>query len=206
MLYVGAGFDSKEASAVKFVRITGANQVFAFIGFASFPRENMGFTTEEAAAGPNRPGVNADEGATVAAIRATAAVGDVVIVLTHGGHEYVDEPPSNVKERYRRFVDAGATLVVGSHPHVLQGVEARGSSLIIYSLGNFVFTGEAEPPAGQRGALVSILMYRGIARGLRLYPIRITYTGSYLVDDQGAADIRFSSLCAELAKSASQSH
>ena len=135
--YVGAGLDAAGARAVRRIRIPGSERRFAFVGFASFPKENMGFSTEEAAAGSNRPGVNADEEETVAAIRAAAAEGDAVIVLSHGGREYVDAPPDEVRERYRRFADAGAVLVIGSHPHVLQGFEARGSSFIAYSLGQF---------------------------------------------------------------------
>lgn len=200
MPYVGAGLDAARAAAVKRLRIAGSDRLFAFIGFAAFPAEAMGFTTEEAAAEANRPGVNADEAATIEAIRSAAAAGDTVVVLSHGGREYVDAPPRDVEERYRRFVDAGAALVVGSHPHVLQGVEARGSSLIAYSLGNFVFTGEAEPPPGQKGALVAFLMYRGVARGLRLYPLRVGYQGSSLYDDHGDAEARFAGLCAELAR------
>ena len=202
MPYVGAGLDADRAVAIKRLRIAGAVRDFAFIGFAAFPKEAMGFTTEEAAAGPNRPGVNADEAATMTAIGSAAATGDTVVVLSHGGREYLDAPPQDVEERYRRFVDAGAALVVGSHPHVLQGVEARGRSLIAYSLGNFVFTGEAEPPPGQKGALVAFLMYRGVARGLRLYPLRIGFQGSTLYDDHGDAEARFAGLCAELARAA----
>jgi poly-gamma-glutamate synthesis protein (capsule biosynthesis protein) len=203
--YVGAGLDAAAAASPKVVRIAGSNRGFAFLGFAAFPKENMGFSTEEAAAAKDRPGVNADEAGTVAAIRSAAAAGEVVVVLCHGGREYLDDPPEDVKERYRRFVDAGAALVIGSHPHVLQGVEARGSSLIAYSLGNFLFTGEREPPAGQRGALVSILMYRGIARGLRLYPLSVTYEGSYLNGDAAAAEGRFARLCAALSAAPQES-
>jgi poly-gamma-glutamate synthesis protein (capsule biosynthesis protein) len=62
-----------------------------------------------------------------------------VVVLAHWGEEY--DTTVNEKERAlaRRFVDAGARIVVGSHPHVLQEKEQYEHAWIYYSLGNFVF-------------------------------------------------------------------
>ena len=73
---------------------------------------------------------------------------DAVIVLPHWGIEYSQTPESSQKDFARKYIDAGAIAVVGSHPHVLQSWEKYISkdgreSLIIYSLGNFV--------AGQSG-------------------------------------------------------
>jgi poly-gamma-glutamate synthesis protein (capsule biosynthesis protein) len=158
----------------------------------------LGFTTEEAAAGVERPGINADEEATVAAISAAASAGETVVALAHGGAEYVAAPPPYLRERYRRFARAGAALVLGSHPHVLQGVEAEGSSLIAYSLGNFLFTGLEEPPQSVRSAALDFLVYAGRARGLRLVPVLVSPSGTALDPDRAAAERRFASLCAAL--------
>jgi poly-gamma-glutamate synthesis protein (capsule biosynthesis protein) len=46
----------------------------------------------------------------------------------------------------RALVDAGADLVIGHHPHVLQGIEAHGRGVIAYSLGNFLFENTNDPP------------------------------------------------------------
>lgn len=64
---------------------------------------------------------------------------DFVITTIHWGNEYVDSPTSAQKEMGRAMVQAGAHLVVGHHPHWVQAVEWVDSSLIVYSLGNFVF-------------------------------------------------------------------
>lgn len=64
---------------------------------------------------------------------------DAVIVMAHWGEEYLPEPPERVRELGRRFVDAGADLVVGTHPHVVQPHEDYHGGRIYYSLGNFVF-------------------------------------------------------------------
>jgi poly-gamma-glutamate capsule biosynthesis protein CapA/YwtB (metallophosphatase superfamily) len=60
-------------------------------------------------------------------------------VSLHWGTEYSDYPEVYQKETAHRLVDAGAKLVIGHHPHCLQGVEMYNGSFIAYSLGNFVF-------------------------------------------------------------------
>ncbi|MBZ0233354.1 MAG: CapA family protein [Deltaproteobacteria bacterium] len=64
---------------------------------------------------------------------------DLVIVAMHWGVEYADQPSRWQVDAARGFVDAGADLVIGSHPHVLQGIERYKGAIIAYSLGNFLF-------------------------------------------------------------------
>jgi poly-gamma-glutamate synthesis protein (capsule biosynthesis protein) len=64
---------------------------------------------------------------------------DVLVVSVHADLEFLETPSVPRREAFRRFARAGATLVLGHHPHVPQGVELVGRSLIAYSLGNFVF-------------------------------------------------------------------
>jgi poly-gamma-glutamate synthesis protein (capsule biosynthesis protein) len=64
---------------------------------------------------------------------------DVVVVMLHYGREYRPSPVKSQRRLARAAIDAGAALVIGHHPHVLQGYEPRSSTLIAYSLGNFVF-------------------------------------------------------------------
>ncbi|MBI5456869.1 CapA family protein [Candidatus Kaiserbacteria bacterium] len=71
-------------------------------------------------------------------IRAEAAQGQIVVVYTHWGEEYV-EPPASVRELAHAFVEAGAEIIIGSHPHVIQESELYNGKQIYYSLGNFVF-------------------------------------------------------------------
>lgn len=76
---------------------------------------------------------------TLKAIAIAKEASDVVVVLAHWGEEYLPEPPERVRELGRSFVDAGASLVIGSHPHVVQPHEDYRGARIYYSLGNFVF-------------------------------------------------------------------
>jgi poly-gamma-glutamate capsule biosynthesis protein CapA/YwtB (metallophosphatase superfamily) len=197
MPMVGAGKDLKEAAAARYIE-AGPGENLAFVGFAFYPKESLGFSISEAAAGAGKMGVCADEEAALASIRAARAGGATVVVLAHGGTEYVESPNKRAKELYARFVDAGAALVLGSHPHVLQGCQARSGSLIAYSLGNFVFTLEDEPPAAWKSIVLELLVYKGKVRALGLIPIVAGYMGTELDPDVTDAQRRFSLLCAKL--------
>lgn len=66
---------------------------------------------------------------------------DYVIVYFHGGQEYSYVPTSEIVEYARGFIDNGADLVVGAHPHVLEPIETYKNKTIVYSLGSFLFGG-----------------------------------------------------------------
>ncbi len=66
---------------------------------------------------------------------------DIIIVSFHWGKEKATAPNSTQKELAHKAVDLGANLVIGHHPHVLQGIEKYNGSYILYSLGNFCFGG-----------------------------------------------------------------
>ncbi len=67
------------------------------------------------------------------------AAGEKVVVLIHWGIERDETPQEYQRALAKRYIDAGADLVIGSHPHVLQGIEYYKGKPIFYSLGNFVF-------------------------------------------------------------------
>jgi poly-gamma-glutamate synthesis protein (capsule biosynthesis protein) len=64
---------------------------------------------------------------------------DVVVVLTHWGTQYTHRPESSQRIAARAFADAGADLVIGGHPHWVQGLEVADAAVVVHSLGNFVF-------------------------------------------------------------------
>ena len=78
--------------------------------------------------------------AAVEEIRSAKEKSDVVIVCPHWGTEYkVGDPGEAVRALAHRFIDAGADLIVGTHPHVVQNSEEYYGKKIYYSLGNFIF-------------------------------------------------------------------
>jgi poly-gamma-glutamate capsule biosynthesis protein CapA/YwtB (metallophosphatase superfamily) len=77
---------------------------------------------------------------SIADIGAVKKKSDVVVVYPHWGTEYrVGDPGQKIKAEAYKIIDAGADLVVGTHPHVVQASEAYKGKKIYYSLGNFIF-------------------------------------------------------------------
>ena len=70
---------------------------------------------------------------------------EYIICALHWGVEGAYRPNAYQKNLAHAAIDAGADLVYGSHPHVLQPTEEYGGGLILYSLGNFSFGGNSFP-------------------------------------------------------------
>jgi poly-gamma-glutamate synthesis protein (capsule biosynthesis protein) len=64
---------------------------------------------------------------------------DKTVVIVHGGHEHYEYPSPRMQDTYRFFIDSGADVVVGHHPHCYSGYEDYNDGKIFYSLGNFIF-------------------------------------------------------------------
>lgn len=79
----------------------------------------------------------------VAALQQDGA--DFIVVCAHWGNEGTYHPTDEQQEVGHAAIDAGADVVYGTHPHVLQPVEAYGDGYILYSLGNFSFGGNTAP-------------------------------------------------------------
>ena len=78
-------------------------------------------------------------------IKALKTASNLLIVSFHWGAEGVYDPNEVQLVLGHAAVDAGADLVIGTHPHVLQGIETYKGRHILYSLGNFVFGGHGKP-------------------------------------------------------------
>jgi poly-gamma-glutamate synthesis protein (capsule biosynthesis protein) len=74
-----------------------------------------------------------------AKVRRIRDAADLIVVSLHWGQEYVPVPSPQQVSMGRLLIDGGVDLVLGTHPHVLQGWERYRGGLIVYSLGNFVF-------------------------------------------------------------------
>ncbi|MDO8470315.1 MAG: CapA family protein [bacterium] len=128
--YFGAGRNAAEAYAPYVLEREGIK--IAFVGFTEFLRQ-VEATNE-------RSGIAFADPETVrAAIIQARQQADIVIVSFHMGEEYRPEPMERQRTLARLAVDAGADLVVGHHPHVIESHESYRGKEIFYSLGNFVF-------------------------------------------------------------------
>lgn len=64
---------------------------------------------------------------------------DRIVINLHWGEEYVDYPSPEQQRLGRELIDCGADVIIGHHPHVVQGIERYKEGVIFYSLGNFNF-------------------------------------------------------------------
>ena len=129
--YFGAGDTLTEASAPMILEVEGIR--LGFIGAVDRSTGIRQFVEQEGC-----------EVAPLDIERLAAQIGELrdevdhVIVSVHWGEERFQIPSPNQIEQAHRLVDDGASLVLGHHPHVLQGMERYQGAIIIYSLGNFV--------------------------------------------------------------------
>lgn len=113
----------------------------------------------------------------IAAARAAGAA--VVLVYLHFGREYIQEPDQEVRELVAQLAEAGADIVLGSHPHVLQGGERLGEAgekLVIYSLGNFISAQKG--PSRQTGVIWKICLEQDPSSG-KVSVLHPTYLPTY---------------------------
>lgn len=108
---------------------------------------------------------------TTEQVRHARAAGYVPIVFAHWGDEYVPETAEQ-RRLAREFIDAGAEVVVGAHPHVVQGGESHAGAYVHYSLGNFVFDQYWEP-AVREGRLLKVIFGAGGHRTVEEIPIEL---------------------------------
>lgn len=77
-----------------------------------------------------------------------------VVIVVHWGDEYMDEPSVEQQAMAKRWIDAGAALIVGTHPHVIQKVAAYNGVPIVYSLGNLLFD-QGDSPTTRTGLVIA---------------------------------------------------
>ena len=179
ILSPGAGPNRAAAHAPATIEREGLT--IAFLAYVTVPVELGGYDPGTWAATDDTPGVAwLDIPTMTEEIAAARRDADLVVVLLHFGLEWEPEPSAAQREQARAAIDAGATLVIGSHPHVLQPLEAYGDGLIAYSLGNFVFDGFWDP-ANDSAILLVELTAEGIA-SYELVPVTIADGIPMLVD------------------------
>jgi len=80
-----------------------------------------------------------DPAATIKEIKNIRSDCSYIVLFAHWGVEYQQTPTERQRILAHNFIDAGADLVIGSHPHVIEPVEIYNNKAIFYSLGNFIF-------------------------------------------------------------------
>jgi poly-gamma-glutamate capsule biosynthesis protein CapA/YwtB (metallophosphatase superfamily) len=170
----GAGRNPSEAWAPVILERHGTR--FGFLGFNA-----IGETRE---VGPGQPGAvsvsmpprtgpldRAELDRFLRAVRRLDRLVDVVTVLPHWGEQYTPRPEPIQGQVAGELVRAGADLVVGGHPHWVQGASMRGDALVVHSLGNFVF--DMYPPETREGLVLEAVFWGDELKAAEFVPYRI---------------------------------
>jgi hypothetical protein len=179
---VGAGRDADDAYAPVVIDVAG--QRVAVVGLSRV------LPVIAWAATSSRPGLASayDEAAAVAAVRAAEQLADWVVVTIHWGTELADCPVKHQLRLAERLTAAGADVVVGHHPHVLQPIDTVNGAPVAYSLGNLVFRAFREQT---RATAVLVAELSDDRVDLRVRPARIDDAGRpRLVTALAAAAVR----------------
>jgi len=156
--YVGAGFNEGEAyggSTPVIKEIEGTK-----IGFLAYT--NLGPETWKATErNSGIAWINENDFEKIKKdIENAKSQADILIVSLHSGEEYLSEPTQFQIEFSKAAIDAGANIVIGHHPHVIQRNEKYKDGWIFYSLGNFVFD-QAFSEKTMQGQIVEVLIENG---------------------------------------------
>ncbi len=104
-------------------------------------------------------------------IRRFKAENDLLVISFHWGGELLTAPKEYQLDLAHRAIDAGADLILGHHPHVIQGLEVYKGKLIAYSLGNYVFSSYSDKATQ---SMLLKLSYNGDAiEKCTIYPINV---------------------------------
>ena len=172
----GIGKNLKEAK--KFYHTTIKGLPVSVISCGAFPVERSGFNGEKTAtATDKRAGILWQSDELLEQVKKEKEAGYFVIVNVHGGEEYHFTPSKKQRKFYEALCDNGADVVFGSHPHVLQPTEWYGSSLIVFSMGNFIFNGMEGMNGGTDSEIVKIGVLDGRIAYVEQYPAKIKNNG-----------------------------
>jgi poly-gamma-glutamate synthesis protein (capsule biosynthesis protein) len=153
-----------------------------FLAFSVFPYEGIYYDGD-------RPGIALarDSAQVREKVSAAAAQADVVVVSFHWGKEFADYPSKLQIDMAHSAIDAGADLVIGHHPHVLQGIERYKQGIVLYSLGNFVF--DQTSPWCRESAIARVTLDGDGIDSIEIIPLYITDGQPRPPDKEKAGDI-----------------
>lgn len=159
----GAGKNEEEASRFYRTKINGYS--VSILSVASSHMDPYNINRNLSAATEKKAGILWETDRLYELISEEKKTGSIIIINVHGGAEYYTAPTPEQQLMYRKLCDAGADVVFGSHPHVLQPVEWYNDSLIVWSLGNFMYPGMEEIA----GTDSSMIVRAGFVNGRLLY-------------------------------------
>lgn len=179
ILYGGAGNNLDEAKEIKYIE--NNNKKVAFLcATRVIPVSEWNATSDRAGLFTTYDSSN-----LVAQITESENNADATIVFVHWGVERAENPEDYQRELAKKYIDAGADMVIGAHSHCLQGMEVYNGKLITYSLGNFIFNGRYNKTM----ALKAIINEDNTIKA-QFIPCESSSYKTYIAEDSKAQEIR----------------
>lgn len=169
---VGAGRDIEEARQPEIFQKGDVSM--GFLAYHEFSYyfwsydEKRRFAAEE-----NKPGTAPmDIEPLLQDVRALAEKVDIVVVSLHWGIEESNTVTEEQRRLAHAIIDAGADVILGHHPHVIQGIEIYRNRPVFYSLGNYIFDQNDEN--NKQGMAVGLRFYEGKLTSMEAYPLYVS--------------------------------
>jgi poly-gamma-glutamate synthesis protein (capsule biosynthesis protein) len=137
MGYFGAGLSERQAWTPAVANVRG--QTVAFLGCSAITGSEHPLSYVVSDAQGKGGAASCDENIIRASVRDARSKYGIVVFMIHGGDEYKRLPSENVRQMTAVAREVGATLVINHYPHVVGGFDWNGSSLVAWTLGNFLF-------------------------------------------------------------------
>jgi poly-gamma-glutamate capsule biosynthesis protein CapA/YwtB (metallophosphatase superfamily) len=161
--YTGAGINLQNARKPARLEIKGHKIIFA--GYSlTFPEEFWATDSTPGTCFPSHSFFYKD-------IKNFKKYNDIVIVSFHWGGELLKQPKQYQIELAHNAINAGADLILGHHPHVVQGIEIFKNKIVAYSLGNFIFGSYSENV--QESMLLELLYGTNGFEQCKVHPINV---------------------------------
>ncbi|MEK7524446.1 MAG: CapA family protein [Patescibacteria group bacterium] len=178
ILYAGAGKNLDFAHTPAIIEVNGKKIAFYAYNDQNIPPKRHGEATA------TMPGIaKMDIESVKNDVKNALTLADAVIVSMHSGHEYNPEPTAFQKEFAHAAIDAGATAVIGTHPHIVEPVEFYKDGVIFYSLGNFV-SDQFFSEDVQTGLAVKIMIDPEKPVQVEFFPVKIDKTQPRLLEGE----------------------
>ena len=161
--HAGAGMDLEQAREPALISV--GDQTVAVLAYSlTFPESFWARAGSAGTAFGHEHHVRAD-------VQAARERADIVMVSFHWGREGTTELRDYQPRLGRAAIDAGATVVLGHHPHILQGIERYKHGIIFYSLGNFAFGSYSR--IAQRSIIAELDIEDARLTRVRLVPLNV---------------------------------
>ena len=161
--YIGAGIYNDKATSPLVIEKKGCK--IGFLGYSMLGSEDNIYSNNQADIYKVTAEINNE-------ILEAKLKCDFLVVTVHWGNEYDFYPSEKQKKLAYQIINSGADLILGHHPHVLQGIEQYKDKYIFYSLGNFVFDKQIQKGTDESIILNLVIKNKQVAK-INIIPIKI---------------------------------